>query len=46
MAIADVVEAATSWFAMHNLEELSEEFYVEAEQEIAKAAIAALDVDG
>ena len=41
-AIADVVEAATSWFTMHNLEEISEEFYEKAEQEIAQAAIEAL----
>ena len=45
-AIADAIEAAVNWLAMHNLDELSEEFYVEAEQEIAKAVIAALDVDG
>ena len=41
-AIADVVEAATSWFTMHNLEDISEDFYVEAEQEIAQSAIEAL----
>ena len=45
VAIADVTEAATKWFTMHSLEELSEEFYVEAEQEIAKAAIASLKLN-
>ena len=41
-AIADVIEAATEWLSTHNLDELSEEFYVEAEQEIAKAAVEVL----
>ena len=45
VAIADVIEAATKWFTMHSLEELSEEFYAEAEQEIAKAAIASLKLN-
>lgn len=41
-AFADVTEAAASWLAMHSLEELSEKFYVEAEQEIAKAVVKSL----
>ena len=45
VAIADVTEAATKWFTMHSLEELSEEFYAEAEQEIAKAAVEALKLN-
>ena len=45
VAIADVAEAATKWLTMHSLEELSEEFYAEAEQEIAKAAIASLKLN-
>ena len=45
VAIADVAEAATRWLTMHSLEELSEEFYAEAEQEIAKAAVEALKLN-
>lgn len=45
VAIADVAEAATKWLTMHSLEELSEEFYAEAEQEIAKAAVEALKLN-
>ncbi len=38
-AINDAVEAATEWFAQHNLEEISEKFYAEAEQGVAKAVV-------
>ena len=44
-AINDAVEAATEWFAQHNLEEISEKFYAEAEIGVAKAIVERLKLN-